>query len=42
MAAFDRELEEARLDLSRYLPSPTRTGFEEDFEVVMEPDPAKM
>jgi len=39
--AFDRELEGARLDLSRYLPSPTRTGFEEDFEVVMDPDPAK-
>ncbi|MDE2663259.1 MAG: hypothetical protein OXI39_09705 [Gemmatimonadota bacterium] len=39
MDAFDRELEGARLDLSRYLPSPTRVGFEEDFEVVMDPDP---
>lgn len=41
LAAFDRELEGAQLDLSRYLPSPTRVGFEEDFEVVMDPDPAK-
>ncbi len=40
LAAFDRELEGAQLDLSRYLPSPTRVGFEEDFEVVMHPDPA--
>ena len=41
MEAFDRELEGAQLDLSRYLPSPTRTGFEEDFEVVMHPAPAR-
>ncbi|WP_419858450.1 hypothetical protein [Candidatus Palauibacter irciniicola] len=41
MAAFDRELEGARLDLSGYLPSPTRTGFEEDFEVVMDPATAR-
>ncbi|MYA33204.1 MAG: Mpv17/PMP22 family protein [Gemmatimonadales bacterium] len=39
--AFDRELEGARLDLSRYLPSPTRTGFEEDFEVIMDPAAAR-
>ena len=41
MAAFDRELEGAQLDLSGYLPSPTRVGFEEDFEVVMDPDPVR-
>ena len=34
--AFDRELERAEIDLSRYLPSPNRVGYEEDFEVVME------
>ena len=39
--AFDRELERAELDLSRYLPSPTRVGYEEDFEVVMEPVAAR-
>ena len=42
LAAFDRELEGAQLDLSRYLPSHTRVGYEEDFEVVMDPDPARM
>ena len=41
MDAFDRELERAEVDLSRYLPSPTRVGYEEDFEVVMDPVPAK-
>ena len=41
LAAFDRELEGAQLDLSRYLPSHTQVGYEEDFEVVMDPDPAK-
>ena len=41
LAAFDRELEGAQLDLSRYLPAHTRVGYEEDFEVVMDPDPAK-
>ena len=41
MDAFDRELKRAELDLSRYLPSPTRVGYEEDFEVVMDPVPAR-
>lgn len=31
--AFDRELERAELALSRYLPSPTRVGYEEGFDV---------
>ncbi len=35
--AFDRELEKAEVNLSRYLPSPTRVGYEEDYEVVMDP-----
>ena len=34
--AFDRELARAEVDVSRYLPSPGRVGYEEDFEVVME------
>lgn len=38
---FDRELERAEVDLSRYLPSPAHVGYEEDFEVVMDPVPAK-
>jgi hypothetical protein len=33
-AAFDRELEGGDLDLSGYLPSPGRVGFEDDYEVV--------
>lgn len=36
MAAFDRELAGAEIDLSRYLPSVGRVGYEEDFEVVMD------
>ncbi|NNM35316.1 MAG: hypothetical protein HKO53_19730 [Gemmatimonadetes bacterium] len=36
MAAFDRELASAEIDLSRYLPSPDRVGYEEDFAVVLE------
>ena len=39
--AFDRELARAEVDLSRYLPSPGRVGYEEDFEVVMADRPAK-
>ena len=39
--AFDRELERAEIDLSRYLPSPNRVGYEEDFEVVMERVPVR-
>ena len=39
--AFDRELERAEIDLSRYLPSPNRVGYEEDFEVVMERAPVR-
>ena len=34
LEAFDRELESGTVDLSRYLPSPNRVGFEEDFAVV--------
>lgn len=34
--SFDRELQAAELDLSKYLPSPDKTGYEDDFEVVME------
>ena len=41
MDAFDRELKRAEIDLSRYLPSPNRVGYEEDFEVVMERAPAR-
>lgn len=32
LAAFDREL--GRADVERYLPSPDRVGFEDDFEVI--------
>ncbi len=39
--AFDRELERAEVDLSRYLASPARVGYEEDFEVVMDPVPER-
>lgn len=39
--AFDRELKRAEIDLSRYLPSPDRVGYEEDFEVVMERAPVR-
>ena len=34
LAAMDRELQPAAMDLSGYLPSPDRVGFEDDFEVV--------
>ena len=33
-ARFDRELEAAEVDLSAYLPSPDRSGFEDDYEIV--------
>lgn len=36
LAAFDRELAGAEIDLSRYLPSVGRVGYEEDYEVVMD------
>lgn len=36
MAAFDRELASAEIDLSRYLPSPDRVGYEEDFALVVD------
>ncbi len=39
--AFDRELARAEVDVSRYLPSPGRVGYEEDFEVVMEEAPVR-
>lgn len=39
--AFDRELARAEVDVSRYLPSPGRAGYEEDFEVVMEEAPVR-
>ncbi len=35
-AAFDREVAGAGLDLSRYLPSPDRIGYREDFEIVLD------
>ena len=35
LEAFDRELAGANVDLSRYLPSPGRVGYEEDFESVL-------
>lgn len=41
LAAFDRELAGAEIDLSRYLPSPGKVGYEEDYEVVMDPAPAR-
>ena len=48
LEALDRELradapspELAELDLSRYLPSPGRVGYEEDFEVVLGPSRAR-
>ena len=34
MAEFDRELAAAEMDLSGYLPSPDRVGFEDDYEIV--------
>ena len=40
-AAFDKELARAEVDVSRYLPSPGRVGYEEDFEVVMEEAPVR-
>ena len=39
--AFDRELARAELDVSRYLPSPGRVGYEEDFELVIEDAPPR-
>ena len=39
--AFDRELARAEVDVSRYLPSPGKVGYEEDFEVVMEEAPVR-
>ena len=33
-ATFDRDLEEGELNLSSYVPSPNRSGFEEDYEIV--------
>jgi len=39
--AFDRELARAEVDVSRYLPSPGKVGYEEDFEVVMEKTPVR-
>ena len=41
MEAFDRELARAEVDLSRYLPSPGKVGYEDDFEVVMDERPAR-
>jgi hypothetical protein len=34
LAAFDRELAAAEVDLSGYLPSPDEVGFEDDYEIV--------
>ena len=33
---FDRQLQAAELDLSKYLPATNETGYEEDFEVLLE------
>jgi hypothetical protein len=33
-AAFDRDLKAAEMNLSAYLPSPNRSGFEDDYEIV--------
>lgn len=41
MAAFDRELAGAEIDLSRYLPSPNKVGYEEDFELVLDSAPSR-
>ncbi len=38
--AFDRELARAEVDVAGYVPSPTRVGYEEDFEVIMDAAPA--
>lgn len=38
LAAFDRELAAAEVDLTRYLPTPDRAGYEEDFAVVADDD----
>ena len=42
LAAFDRELAGAEIDLSRYLPSPGKVGYEEDYEVVMDAAQARV
>ncbi len=34
LAEFDRKLAAAEMDLSGYLPSPDRVGFEDDYEIV--------
>ena len=34
LAAFDLELAEAGMDMSGYLPSPDRVGFEDEYEIV--------
>ncbi|MGI9626240.1 MAG: hypothetical protein ACR2QM_05335 [Longimicrobiales bacterium] len=39
LAAFDRELASAQIDLSKYLPSPDKVGFEEDFALVDDDEP---
>ncbi len=41
VAAFDRELDGAKLDLSRYLPSPNRIGYREDFDLVVDEAPVR-
>lgn len=41
LAAFDRELAGAELDLSRYLPSPDRIGYREDFDLVVDETPVR-
>lgn len=40
-AAFDRELAGTDLKLSRYLPSPDRIGYRDDFEIVLDAAPVK-
>ena len=40
-AAFDRELASKELDLSRYLPSTSRIGYRDDFEIVLDDAPVR-
>lgn len=41
LAAFDRDRAGAELDLSRYLPSPDRIGYREDFDLVVDDPPVR-
>ena len=41
LASFDRELAAAEVDLGRYLPSPDKVGYEEDFALVANEEPRR-